>query len=404
MRLPSPNEFFALVKERIPARSRLTTAQWTWIGAGAALALLLTWFAWPRAQEIEAAVVDRGIVRHELTDEGSTRIHDVFVVAAPVGGELQRLELEPGDVVERGQVVATIVPADPTLLDARVAAEARATIAAAQAGLTGAQADYELARRERERVVVLHGRGFASGAALDAANASLSAAQANVAARRAELARARASASGVPARARAPRLVRSPAAGRVLRVLQESEIIAPAGAPLIEIGDPGDLEIVAEFLSQDAVAMRPGARAFIENWGGDEPIPARITRIEPYARTKISALGVEEQRVGVILRLELPQQAPPLGHGFRVDVRVVLSETANALRVPTDALVRDGAGWAVFVIDRGRARLRPVTIASGGGDFRAVRTGLREGERVVLFPPDDLASGARVRAAREPRS
>jgi HlyD family secretion protein len=182
-------------------------------------------------------------------------------------------------------------------------------------------------------------------------------------------------------------------------VLQESETIAPAGSPVLEIGDPSQIEIVAEFLSQDAVLMREGARALIENWGDDTTIPARVFRIEPFARTKISALGVEEQRVNVILHLAQPEAAPPLGHGYRVDVRVVLSEAPEALRAPTDALVRDGRGWAVFVIEHGRARLTPVSIGEGGEDYRTVETGLREGQRVVLFPGDELESGARVRSA-----
>jgi HlyD family secretion protein len=210
--------------------------------------------------------------------------------------------------------------------------------------------------------------------------------------------RARAAVGSPSARAHSATPVRSPAAGRVLRVLQESETIAPAGSPLLEIGDPGQIEIVAEFLSQDAVLIRAGARALIENWGADTPIAARVFRVEPFARTKISALGVEEQRVNVILQLAQPETAPPLGHGFRVDVRVVLSEEPNALRVPTDALVRDGRGWAVFVIERGRARLAPVGIGEGGEDYRRIETGLWEGQRVVLFPGDDLENGARVRS------
>lgn len=399
MRMPSPNEFVALVRERMPKQApKLGLAQWIWLGAGAALALVLIWLAWPRPLPVEAAAVDRGMVRSEVVDEGRTRIHDVFVIATPVGGELQRLELEPGDAVERGQVVATILPADPVLLDARVAAEASAAVAAARAALAAAQADLQLAQSEQERVATLRARDFASQAALDSANAALRAARAAVSARRADLSRAQAAAGAPSARARAPTPVRSPASGRVLRLLQQSETISPAGSALLEVGDPRQLEIVAEFLSQDAVQMQAGAAAEIENWGGDTPIPARVFRIEPYARTKISALGVEEQRVNVILHLDHPEEAPPLGHGYRVDVRVIVSEQADALRVPTGALVRDGRGWAVFVIERGRARLTPITIGQGGDDFRAVASGLRDGQRVVLFPGDDLKDGARVRA------
>jgi HlyD family secretion protein len=182
--------------------------------------------------------------------------------------------------------------------------------------------------------------------------------------------------------------------------LQESETVVPAGAAIMEIGDPADLEIVAEFLSEDAVRMRPGAAAYIEAWGGETAIRARVSRIEPYAHTKVSALGVEEQRVNVILRLENPEAAAPLGHGFRVDARVVVSEAANVVRVPTDALIREGERWSVFRVSGGRARLTPVEMGVGGGQYRAVTEGLEENDRVVVFPSEALRDGDRVRASR----
>lgn len=391
-------------KPTLPVIERLRTAlpkfsraQWLWIGAGGALALLLSWMLWPRAQSVEAVVIDRGAVQREITDEGRTRIHDVFVISAPVGGELRRIELEPGDEVALGQVVAQIAPADPALLDARIASETRAGVGAARSSLAAAEARAELARRDQERTAALAAEGFASQAALDSANAALRAARADVSANRAELQRAQAAAGVGGARARSVTNVRSPATGRVLRLLQESEVVVAPGSPLIELGDPRDLEIVAEFLSQDAIQLRAGARAWIENWGGETPIPGRISRIEPHAHTKISALGVEEQRVNVIVRLEDPASAPPLGHQFRVDVRAIVSEQQDVVRVPTDALVRDGANWAVFRVDRGRARLTPVILGDGGEQFRAVRGGLNEGDRVVMFPGDALEDDARVR-------
>jgi HlyD family secretion protein len=399
MRLPSRTELIALAK----APLTFTVAQRVWLGAGFAVALMLVWLAWPRPMIVEVAVVDRGIVRSDVVDEARTRIHDVFVIAAPVSGELQRIELEPGDAVERGQVVASILPADPALLDARVAAEANAAVAAAQAALAASEAELQLAQSEQRRVATLFARDFASQAALDAANAGLRAARAEVNARRAEVTRARAAASSPSARARRATPVISPAAGRVLRVLQQSETIALAGAPLIEIGDTSQIEIAAEFLTQDAVRMQAGASAQIENWGGDTPIPARVFRIEPYARTRISALGVEEQRVNVILHLADPEVAPPLGHGFRVDARVVLNEQRNVVRAPTDALVRDGDGWAVFVVRGGRARLTPITLGDGGDDYRAVSSGLREGDRVILFPGDSMVDGDRVQGVSRRR-
>lgn len=399
MRLPSRTDLISWAQTPL----KLTMAQRVWLSAAIVVALLLVWLAWPRPLGVEVAIIDRGVVRCEVVDEARTRIHDVFVIAAPVSGELQRIELEPGDVVERGQLVASILPADPALLDARVAAEASAAVAAAQAALAASEADLQLAQSDQRRVAALFAREFASQAALDAANAALRAARAAVNARRAELTRARASAGAPSARARLATPVTSPAAGRVLRVLQQSETIALAGAPLLEIGDTSQIEIAAEFLTQDAVRMQAGASAQIENWGGETPIAARVFRIEPYARTRISALGVEEQRVNVVLHLVDPQAAPPLGHGFRVDARVVLNEQRDVVRAPTDALVRDGNGWAVFVVRNGRARLTPITLGDGGDDYRAVLSGVQEGDRVILFPGDSIADGARVDAAPQRR-
>lgn len=377
---------------RIPAPAR--RAVLIWAGAAAALLLFLTWAFWPRALAVDLASIDRGAVMSELVDEGRTRIHDVFRVNAPVSGRLSRVEAEAGDNVRRGDVLAVIAPAP---FDTRVAAEAAALVTAARAALSGADARLQLAQTDQSRVALLARRGFASPAALDAANASLRAARADAAAARAELARAEANAGVRGTRADRPTQVISPAAGRVLRVLEESETIVAAGAPLIEVGDPADLEIIAEFLSQDAVSIEPGMAASIENWGGEGGLPARVTRVEPYAHTKISALGVEEQRVNVILRLDDPANAPPLGHAFRVDVRVVVSATPNAVRIPVDALVRDGADWSAWRIDRGRAHRVRLELAPGGGGYRAVAAGLSEGDRVIVFPSEQLSEGRRVR-------
>jgi HlyD family secretion protein len=192
--------------------------------------------------------------------------------------------------------------------------------------------------------------------------------------------------------------VRSPVAGKVLRVLHESEGVVAVGAPLLEIGDPADLEVVAAFLSQDAMLIQVGAPAILEGWGGDRPIAARVARVEPYAHTRVSALGVEEQRVNVILRLADPAQAPPLGHGFRLDARIIVTRLPDVLRVPTGALVRNGEGWAVFRIEEGRARLRPVETGVGDENHRVVTRGLSAGDRVVMYPGASLTDGDRVEA------
>ena len=376
---------------------RLSLASGLWLAAGLALVLGLAWLAWPRPLKVEIDVVDRGPVARTLVDEGRTRIHDVFGIVAPVGGDLRRITLHPGDTVARGQVLATLGPADPSLLDARTAAAAQAAVSAARAGLAAAEADADLARRDQARIASLAGQGYASRSALEAADAALRAARAQIAARQAELRGAQALAGGTASAARAETPVRSPANGRVLRILQESGGVVAAGTPLLEIGNPADLEVVADFLSQDATQVKVGADATLEGWGGETSIPARVARIEPYARTRVSALGVEEQRVSLILRLTDPASAPVLGHGFRVDARITLSRVNDALRVPADALVRKGEGWAVFRVTDGRARLVPVRTGIGDDRHRVVLEGLSAGDRVVLYPAATLVDGARIR-------
>lgn len=375
----------------------LSTAAWLWITSIAAVAIAIAWLSWPRAAAVEAATIDRGEVRHELEEEGRVRIRDVFVVTAPVGGLLQRVELQAGDLVSAGDPVAIVNPTTPALLDARTEKEASAAIAAARSALTLAQADADLAKTDFQRTEALFARGFSSKAALDRARTNVSATSAVVGQRKAELQRALAAMSR-PASSSKKVTVRSPASGRILQVLQESETALAPGAPLLEIGDPAKIEIVAEYLSQDAALMREGACAVVESSGGN-PIAARVKTVEPYAKTKISALGVEEQRVNVVLSLDEADAARSrLGHGYRVDVRVVMFEEKDAMRVPTDALVRNGDnGWAVFQLVGGRARLTPVSVGEGDDRFKVVREGLKEGDKVVLFPGDALKDGDRIR-------
>lgn len=378
---------------------KLSNATRIWLVCATLAAALVGWFAWPRAIRVEAATVDRGEVRREIAEEGRVRVHDVYIVASPVGGLLKRIQLEAGDAVSKGDVLASIAPADASLLDARTAEEATANVAAARATLALAEADLDLAKSDETRTRQLFERGFASQAALDRAQVGARVATSVVAQRKAELSRALAAQGKSGARARTLTTVRSPASGRVLRVLLESETVISAGAPLLEMGDPEQIEIVAEFLSQDAVVMREGAAAFVESSGGGGPIAATVHTIEPYARTRISALGVEEQRVNVILHLlgATPNAALRLGHGFRVDVRIVVFEERDALRLPTDTLIRQGdSGWGVFRVVDGRARLTRVSITDGDDRFRVVTAGVAAGDRLVLFPGDMLRDGDAV--------
>ena len=377
-------------------RGWLSLSHLIWAAVALCLAVGVLWLAWPRPKAVETAVIGTGLVRRDIVDEGRTRIHDVFVVAAPVSGDLQRIDVEPGDTVGAGQVVAEVLPAAPVPLDARTAARTDAGIAAAGAGVRAAEADLALAVRNQQRTRLLFDRGYASRAGLDAADSAAEAARAAVAARQAELRQARAAAATAPSRPGRATAIRSPVSGRVLQLRQQSEAVVAAGTPLLDIGNPARLEVVAEFLSQDAVQMKVGARAFIEGWGG-APIAAHVTRIEPYAHTKISALGVEEQRVNVIARPDDPRSAPVLGHGFRIDLRVVVYETPQALRAPVGALVRNGDAWTVFRVEDGKARQVPVRVGDGGDDFRAIASGLKPGDRVVVYPGDTLKSGDAVK-------
>jgi HlyD family secretion protein len=288
----------------------------------------------------------------------------------------------------------------PALLDARTEREANAMIAAARSALALAQTDAELAKAEHQRTAALFERGFSAKAALDRSQTKLDAAMAMVDQRKADLQRALAMIASPISRSKNV-TVRSPASGKILQILQESETIVLPGTPLLEVGDPVAIEVVAEYLSQDAAAMHEGACAIVEYSDGNS-VAARVATIEPFAKTKISALGVEEQRVNVVLNLEKSgATAARLGHGYRVDVRIVMFEQNDALRVPTDALVRNGdKGWAVFRLVDGRARLTPVEVGQGDDRFRVIHKGLEQGDQVVLFPGDALRDGDRVRPAK----
>ncbi len=377
------------------------TSVWLWAGAALILAAGLAWLAWPRAPVVTTVTVSRGPVQLELVDEGRTRIHDVFVVAAPVSGALQRLPVEAGDGVGKGQVVATLRPAHPMPLDARSAAEADAAVTAAAAAVQAAEGDVVIARRQSVRTRALFDQGYASQASFDAAAAALTVANATLAARRADLRRARITAGLANGETREIVQVQSPAAGQVLRLYQQSEAVIAAGTPLLDIGNPARIEVVAEFLTQDAVRMHIGDPAYVENWGGGPPVSAKIARIEPFARTKVSALGVEEQRVNVIAQLAAPQDAPRLGHGFRVDLRVLVARQDDAVRVPVDALVRDGRDWGVYTVRDHRLVFKRVRIGEASGPFRPVLSGLQAGDSIVLFPSDALSTGLTVRVISE---
>jgi HlyD family secretion protein len=383
-----------------------------WIAAvvvGGLLAVAL----WPKTIEVDTAAVARGPLVVTVDEEGVTRVRDRFVVSSPVAGRVLRIELEPGDAVTRGQVVARVRAEAPALLDERTRAEAQARAESARAALGGARAQEQRARatldqqrRELARVRELAQSRVVSNQELEtreseakAAEESVNAAVFAVQAASGDLARAQA-VLAPPASDREGRVVAvtAPADGLILKRVRESESVVPAGDPLLEIGDPHRLEIVADLLSTDAVRVKPGARAIVEQWGGDQPLQARVRRIEPGGFTKISALGVEEQRANVIMDFVEPATAlSALGDAYRVEVRVVTWEAAAVLKLPTAALFRDRGKWAVYAVKDGRARAVAVEIGRQTGQEAEVLGGLAERDLVVLHPGDALADGVAVK-------
>lgn len=370
----------------------------------------------PRAVPVDIATVARAPLTVTVEEEGKTQVSERYQVAAPVAGYVRRIELKAGDAVAAGQVLAVIEPARSVALDPRTRAQAQAQVSAAQAALAVAQqnaraatAAAELAQQERSRAESLQQSNFLSAQALDTARSAETRAQAvqqasenAVKVARFELAMARAAIASAArlqtGGATEQFLVRAPVASRVLKLLHESEGPVAAGQPLLEIGDPESLEVEVEVLSTYAVKIAPGSRVIFDRWGGDQPVQGTVRVVEPSGFTKVSALGVEEQRVRVIVDFSSPREAwQRLGDGYRVDARFVLWEGKDVLQLPTSALFRHGEGWAVFAVKGARARLTPLEIGQRAGLATQVLSGLGAGARVVSHPDDTLSDGARVK-------
>jgi HlyD family secretion protein len=379
-----------------------------WGGAALVLVLLLA-LLWPEKAAVDLAAVERGPLQVTVDDEGETRVRDRFVVSAPVTGRVRRIDLEPGDHVARGAVLATLVPAP---LDPRSRAEAEQAAGAAGAAVGQARAErrradsaLRLARSELQRLRAA-GAEVVSPQALEAQETAVRTAE--DALRGADFAVATAAHQHDMARARllegaggaaGPLEVRSPLEGTVLKRFRESESVVPAGEPLLEIGDAADLEVVSDLLSTDAVKVRAGQPVWIEQWGGERPLKGRVRRVEPAGFMKVSALGVEEQRVNVVIDFDDPPPARTgLGDGYRVEVRIVVWENGEALKAPASALFRRGEKWALFVAEGGRARLREVEVGRRNGLTAEILKGVSAGARVVLHPVDTLADGSRIEA------
>jgi HlyD family secretion protein len=368
------------------------------------------WFGWPRPIPVDLATVTTAPMTVTVDEEAKTRVRHIYTVSAPVAGKVLRTPYHVGDAVVADEtVVATMEPARPSFHDVRTHEELQGVVAAAEAAVRFAEADVrrmeaalEFARSELRRAQALARTEAIAGKAVDRAKfdvdtneAALASAKAQLEVRRNERASAAARLTD-PSHAEGERpapccvQLRAPVSGRVLRIPQESEAVVQSGAPLIEIGDPRDLEIVAELLSPDAVQVKPGAPVRIDGWGGPA-LQGRVTRVEPTGFMKVSALGIEEQRVKTLIDLvDPPEVWSTLGHDFRVVVHIAIWNAEKALVVPVGALFRAGDQWAVFVVQDGQAQTRPVEIGHRNNLMAEVLSGLRPGDQVVLHPSDRI--------------
>lgn len=388
----------------------------TWIiavAAGAATAALLAWAFAPRPLGVEVAAVAEGPFETSIEEDGKTRLRDRYVVAAPLAGTLARITLREGDAVEAGAALASITPVLPAMLDERTRREQQLRVEIAQAQtqrvaarIEGAKVALAQARNEQQRSELLAKQGFVAPTRLETERLAVQAAQkdleaateeGHVAAHEVEQARAALLALTRPGgRGFA---VRAPVAGRVLKVAQASEGPVGLGTPLLEIGDTARLEVVAELLTADALRAQPGSPVRIERWGGDGTLEGRVRAVEPAAFTKISALGVEEQRVRVLIDLTSPPDRwRALGDGFRVGVRIVTRSLPKVVKVPVSAVFpRPEGGSAVFVVDGGRARLVPVQLGARNGQEAWIESGVAPGAQVIVYPPAATRDGLRVK-------
>jgi HlyD family secretion protein len=377
------------------------------LAAGALLALAFR----PRAVPVETTAVKRADLKVVTEASGQTRVRNLFEVLAPVSGQLQRIALEPGDQVERGMQVAAIAPIAPTPLDARARAEAEARLAAAvaterqsRASLSQAQLASAQALRDLERSRRLTNAGAIPRQDFELKRLAARTRAAEVKATRDAVARAQAEVeaakaalqSGGPGRDHLTK-VASPSDGEVLKVVRESEGPIQAGAPLLQVGQPDDLEIVLDVLTSQAVAIDPGDEVEIVQWGGPGALEGQVWLIEPSAFTKVSALGVEEQRVNVIVEPPEGTRWKQLSDGYHVEARIVTDIRPKALTVPSTALFRRGNDWALFVVQKRRARIRTVKVGAMSQGIAEIQEGLVEGEQIVAYPSDQVSDGTRIK-------
>ena len=391
----------------------------------------MLWFAWPRPVAVDIATVAKGPMQVTIDDEGKTRVRHVYTVSAPIAGRVLRIShpegkhgmsLHVGDQVKADEtVVAIMQPAIPGFIDVRSREELQAAVKAADAAVTLAEAEISrieaalaFSRDELKRAQALSRSGTIASRALEKAQLDVTTNEAALASARAQLAVRRSERTSIAARLIDPASVsapsspnccieiRAPVTGRVLKIIQNSEAVVAAGSPLIEIGDPLDLEVVADLLSTDAVQIKPGSPVQIDGWGGS-PIKGQVKRVDPAGFLKVSALGIEEQRVRTTIDFAEPSKVwSRLGHDYRVIVHVTVWSAEDVLTVPVGALFRNGNDWAVYAVKNGRARTTIVKIGHRNAQTAEVVSGLSAGNRVVLHPSDRVRDGSAV-AQRETR-
>ncbi|HKB57982.1 MAG TPA: efflux RND transporter periplasmic adaptor subunit [Lacunisphaera sp.] len=379
------------------------TFRWLPYAGGGVLLVLLALGLRPRPAPVETARAVLGSLRATVNEEGKTRIKQRYVVSAPVTGQLRRVPFKPGAEIAAGNVVAVIEPMAASPLDARSRALAEARRTAATAALEKSRTAHDLAAGELKRVQLMFTAGTNSPQDVDAAQMRETNAARDVIVAEGTLRAAEAELADANPAAVTPAMVEvhAPVAGRVLHVFQESERPVTAGTPLLDVGDPADLEVVIELLSRDGAALAPGARVELEQWGGSKPLDARVRLVEPAAFTKISALGVEEQRVNVVADITTPlAERQTLGDNFRVEARVVVWESGSVLKVPVSALFRRGSTWSAYVVRGDHAVLVPVSVGRSSGTETQVIDGLKEGAEVVLYPGDRVSDGQRVKPVK----
>lgn len=379
--------------------------RWRWAILVTVILLAGLFYAlWPEPRLVDTSEVTKGPMQVGITDDGVTRAEEFYVVSAPVSGYIARIELEPGDEVAAGALITRMGGRLTSPLDRRSRAELQSALQAANAATDAVRASLKQAERDLARAEELAGRGFLPQARLEAARTQVATEQSALAGSQAEAARIRAMLSGGGASSGEAIAVRAPSGGSVLSVINESEGMIVEGTPLITIGDPQRIEAVIDLLSRDAVQVKPGAKVQITQWGGPDPLTGTVQQVEPFGRLKISALGIEEQRVNVIVSFDRlsNNQAARLGHGYQVDATIIQWRTADAIRIPIGALFRAQNGrWRAFVVNGGRARETELEIGHINDEFGEALSGVSEGDVVIVNPASSMSDGVRVRS-REP--